>query len=72
MALTTVELETLRDTLIKARYSGQRSVTYEGRSITWASDDELEAKIAALDRQLAGSTGTARIRSSQMLYESPV
>ena len=42
--------------LKKARRSGVRSVTVEGFSTTYATDDEMAAAIAATEREIAGSS----------------
>jgi hypothetical protein len=39
--------------LLAARYSGTRSVSYDGKSITYGSDAELAAAIADIERRIA-------------------
>lgn len=68
MALTAGQLQTMLDALKQARYSGQRSVTYGDRSISWASDDELASKIRAIEEEIAGTT-TPRRRASLASFE---
>jgi len=59
MALGTTELETLRDTLIRARAQGVRSLLYEGKRVEYGSDAEMTAAIADLDRRIATNEGRA-------------
>ncbi len=55
MALTVSELTTLRDGLAKARSNGVRRVRDQnGEEVTYSSDREMAAAIAALDREIAG------------------
>lgn len=42
-----------RDTLAAAVASGVRSVTYDNRSVTYGSLEEMRALLAEMDRQLA-------------------
>ncbi|WP_065383236.1 phage head-tail joining protein [Hyphomonas sp. ND6WE1B] len=57
MALTVSELTTMRDELIKARSNGVRSVRDQnGEEVTYSSDREMAAAIAALDRQIAAAS----------------
>ena len=69
MALTTNELTTLLDDLRRARFSGQRSVQYADRSITWGSDEEIAAKIRALESEIAATAGAASVRTSYVVHE---
>lgn len=60
MAVPTEELTTLRDALIRARASGVRVTLYEGKRIEYATDAEMAAAIADLDRRIAQATGPRR------------
>jgi hypothetical protein len=49
--------------LQEARYAGVRSVSYDGKSITYGSDAELADAIAYLETRIAtATTGTPRRR----------
>ena len=69
MALDATELQSLLDQLKRARYSGQRSVQFADRSITWGSDEELAGKIRALEADIAGTGGTTVYRTSYVSHE---
>jgi len=59
-----------RDALMAARYQGIRTVEYDGKRVTYASDGEMAAALADLNRQIAGTTGRisiVRIQSSKGL-----
>lgn len=47
------ELEAMREKLLKARFAGVRTVEYDGRRVTYASDAEMAAALADLDRRIA-------------------
>lgn len=49
-----------REALMAARYKGVRTVEYDGRRITYATDAEMAAAIADLERRIAAA-GTSRI-----------
>ena len=54
MSMTgTEELATWRDALLKARYAGLRSVEYDGKRVSYATDAEMAAALADLDRRIA-------------------
>lgn len=53
MAIPATELETLRDALIRSRAQGLRSVMYDGHRTEYATDAEMAAAIADLDRRIA-------------------
>ncbi len=61
------ELETMREALLAARFAGVRTVEYEGRRITYASDAEMAAALADLDRRIAAA---AAPRVSQVRISS--
>ncbi|EIE53133.1 hypothetical protein C357_00015 [Citreicella sp. 357] len=64
MAIDATELETLRDNLVRARAGGTRVVMYDGKRVEYATDTEMAATIADLDRRIAGASGArpSRIR----------
>lgn len=49
-----------RDALMAERYRGVRTVEYHGQRVTYASDGEMAAALADLDRKIA-ATGPARV-----------
>jgi hypothetical protein len=53
MIMTLDELKSHHDALLAARYSGTRSVGYDGKTVTYGSDAELSAAIADLERRMA-------------------
>ena len=56
MALTVAQLTEMRDGLVADRASGIRVVTHQnGQSMTYKSDSEMAAAIAALDSQIAAA-----------------
>jgi hypothetical protein len=63
------QLEAWRDALLKARYAGLRNVEYEGRRITYATDAEMAAALADLERRIAaaksGRITQVRIQSTK-------
>ncbi|WP_149589758.1 phage head-tail joining protein [Tabrizicola flagellatus] len=64
------QLTAWRDALMAARYRGVRTVEYDGKRITYASDGEMAAALADLNRQIAGAAGrvsVVRIQSSKGL-----
>jgi hypothetical protein len=54
------QLTAWRDALMAARYQGIRTVEYDGKRVTYATDGEMAAALADLNRQIA-STGPERI-----------
>jgi hypothetical protein len=54
------QLNAWRDALMAARYRGVRTVEIDGRRITYASDGEMAAALADLDRKIA-EAGSARV-----------
>jgi hypothetical protein len=60
--MTLEELSVQRDALLAARYRGLRTVEIDGRRVTYATDNEMAAAIADLERRisLAGSNGRRR------------
>lgn len=64
------QLTAWRDALMAARYQGVRTVEYDGKRITYASDTEMAAALADLNRQITGTTArisVVRIQSSKGL-----
>ena len=62
------QLTAWRDALMAARYRGVRTVEYDGKRITYATDGEMAAALADLERRIAGATGrisVVRIQSSK-------
>jgi len=60
------ELEAIREALLAARFAGVRTVEYEGRRITYATDAEMAAALADLDRRIAAASAprVAQVRIS--------
>jgi hypothetical protein len=54
------QLTAWRDALMAARYRGVRTVEIDGRRITYASDGEMAAALADLDRKIADA-GSSRV-----------
>lgn len=57
MATTLTDLQAWRDALLRARYSGVRNVEYDGKRVSYATDAEMAAALADLERRIAGMTG---------------
>jgi hypothetical protein len=51
--MTLDELKSRHGALLAARYSGTRSVSYDGKTVTYGTDAELAAAIADLERRIA-------------------
>ena len=51
--MTLVELKLRHSALLAARYSGTRSVSYDGKTVTYGSDAELAAAIGDIERRIA-------------------
>ena len=51
------ELQRRHAALLAARYSGTRSVSHEGRTVSYGSDAELAPAIADAERRIARATG---------------
>ncbi|TXH50758.1 MAG: hypothetical protein E6Q97_19760 [Desulfurellales bacterium] len=74
MALTALQLETMRDELQRAIFSGARSVTFAdlaggSRSVQYHSLDEMQTALRSLNEQIAQANGTPRIRR-RLIYTS--
>jgi len=50
--MTLEDMTVQRDTLLAARFRGVRTVEYEGRRVTYASDAEMAAAITDLERRI--------------------
>ena len=59
----TLDALKLRPTaLLVARYSGTRSVSYDGKTVTYGTDAELAAAISDIERRIAkAARGAGRI-----------
>jgi hypothetical protein len=55
------QLEAWRDALLKARYVGLRTVEYDGRRVSYATDAEMATALADLERRIA-ATRNGRVR----------
>ena len=51
--MTLDDLKSRHSALLAARYSGTRSVSYDGKSINYGSDAELAAAISDIERRIA-------------------
>ncbi len=56
------QLRALLSALQEARFSGLRSVSYDGKTLTYGSDAELTAAIADLEARINRASGTTRRR----------
>ena len=64
------QLTAWREALMAARYQGIRTVEYDGKRITYATDAEMAAALGDLNRQITGTTAriaVVRIQSSKGL-----
>ncbi len=60
-----MDLERMRALLAalqEARYAGVRSVSYDGKTITYGSDAELATAISDLEARIETASGTPRRR----------
>jgi len=60
--MTLEELTAQREALLKARFRGVRTVEYDGKRVTYASDAEMAAAIADVERRIAGLEDGGRRR----------
>jgi hypothetical protein len=51
--MTLDELKLRHSALLAARYSGTRSVSYDGKTVSYATDAELAAAIGDVERRIA-------------------
>jgi len=56
----TTQLTQWRDALMAARYKGVRTVEYDGKRVTYATDAEMANALADLNRKIA-NTGDSRV-----------
>jgi hypothetical protein len=60
--MTLDELKSRHSALLGARYSGTRSASYDGKTVTYGTDAELAAAIGDIERRIAAlERGTRRI-----------
>jgi hypothetical protein len=60
--MTLDDLKSRHSALLAARYSGTRSVSYDGKTLTYGSDAELAAAIGDIERRIAkAERGAGRI-----------
>ena len=55
--MTLEELKTARDALRAARFKGVKTVKYEGKEVSYKSDDEMAAALSALNGEIAALEG---------------
>jgi hypothetical protein len=64
--MTLAEMQALHAALLGMRFSGVRSINYDGRQITYGSDAELATAIFDLERRIAtADTTVTRSRVSR-------
>lgn len=60
--MTLDDLKSRHSALLAARYSGTRSVSYDGKTVAYGTDAELAAAISDLERRIAkAERGVGRI-----------
>ena len=67
---TLAQLTEWREALMAARYQGIRTVEYDGKRVTYATDAEMAAALGDLIRQITSTTAriaVVRIQSSKGL-----
>ena len=55
-------MQALLTALQEARFAGLRSVSYDGKTVTYGSDAELAAAIRDLEARIAAASGTTARR----------
>ena len=65
--MTLAEMQALLSALLGMRFGGVRSITYDGRQISYGSDAELATAIFDLERRIAADTSVSRSRVSRPL-----
>ena len=55
-------MQALLSALQEARFSGLRSVSYDGKTLTYGSDTELASAIADLEARIGRAIGATRRR----------
>ena len=58
--MTLDELKLRHGALLSARYSGTRSVSYDGKTVNYGTDAELAAAIGDIERRIAKLEHSAR------------
>jgi hypothetical protein len=60
--MTLDDLKSRHSALLAARYSGTRSVSYDGKTLTYGTDAELAAAVFDIERRIAKAEhGAGRI-----------
>ena len=60
--MTLDDLKLRLSALMAARYSGTRSVSYDGKTVSYGTDAELAAAISDIERRIAKvERGTGRV-----------
>ncbi|MFN3312636.1 MAG: phage head-tail joining protein [Hyphomonas sp.] len=60
--MTLDQLKSRHSALLAARYSGTRSVSYDGKTVNYGSDAELAAAIGDIERRIAkAERGAGRV-----------
>lgn len=59
MAIDLTELIALRDQLIRSRGAGTRSLSYDGKTVTYGSDAEMASAIADLEVRIRRASSPA-------------
>ena len=60
--MTLAEMQALLSALLGMRFGGVRSITYDGRQISYGSDAELATAIRDLEGRIATASATPRRR----------
>jgi len=58
--MTLDDLKSRHSILLAARYSGKRSVSYDGKSVTYGSDAELAAAVSDIERRIEAAEKPSR------------
>jgi len=71
--MTLDELKLRLRALLTARYSGTRSVSYDGKTVTYGTDAELAAAIGDVERRIAKmERGAGRILRPYVLIATEI
>ena len=68
MALSSQQLQEMKDALETALYRGVRKVTFQDRSTEYASVDEMRRALSDLNAQIAASSSTPPSRRSYAAF----
>ena len=60
--MTEAEMTAQRDALLAARWRGVRTVEFEGRRVSYATDAEMASAIADIERRIAEAKAGSRRR----------